>query len=232
MTVGRNGAFQEYLIVDGREAVLVPDNMSLVTSAPYACAGMTSWRGVKQCELNPGDWIAIVGSGGGLGHLAVQFAKKVFGLRVVGVDAKDEALDLSRELGADVVIDGRIDVQCLVEEVRKHTDGKGVHATLNVSGATAAVPIATGVTRDHGCVVQVGLVGSICNTSNRILIRMCVGQRDCGSIPGHDLQGHQDQGIMDGLLRRDPGHVVCCCSAQYQTGEHHLSRHTGDTSSG
>lgn len=160
MSVGRNGAFQQYLIVDGREAVLVPDNMSFATAAPLACAGMTSWRGVKQCELKRGEWIGIVGSGGGLGHLAVQFAKKAFGLKVVGVDAREEGLALTKEAGADLVLDAREGKEAMVERVHKLTDGKGVHATLNVSNAKSAAPMAAAITRNHGTVVQVALVGN------------------------------------------------------------------------
>lgn len=158
MSVHRNGAFQEYLVVDGREAVLVPDSMSFATATPLACAGMTSWRGVKQCDLRPGQWVAVIGSGGGLGHLAVQFARKAFGLRVVGIDAKDDGLTLSREAGADVVLDARMEKEELIQQVHEYTDGKGVHAALNVSGAKSAASLAIAVTRNHGWVVQVGLV--------------------------------------------------------------------------
>ncbi len=62
---GRNGAFQEYLVVDGREATMIPEKMSFATAAPLACAGMTSWRAVKQARLKEGEWLGIIGSGGG-----------------------------------------------------------------------------------------------------------------------------------------------------------------------
>ncbi|KAK5098409.1 hypothetical protein LTS08_006542 [Lithohypha guttulata] len=171
MSVHRNGAFQEYLIVDGREAALIPDSMSFATAAPLACAGMTSWRGVKQCELKPGQWIAIVGSGGGLGHLAIQMAKKAFGLKVVGVDARDEGLALTEEAGADLVLDARIGKEKLVEQVHKHTDGKGVHAALNVSDAKSAAPTAAAITRDHGTVVQVALIDEVSLPFHDVIFR-------------------------------------------------------------
>ena len=66
---GRNGAFQEYLVVDAREASPMPDKMSFATAAPLACAGMTSWRAINQAQLQPGQWLGVMGSGGGLGHL-------------------------------------------------------------------------------------------------------------------------------------------------------------------
>lgn len=75
MSVGRDGAFAEYLVADARDSTKMPDELSFTTAAPLACAGITVWRGVLQAELKPGQWIGIVGSGGGLGHLGIQFAK-------------------------------------------------------------------------------------------------------------------------------------------------------------
>ena len=154
---GRNGAFQEYLVVDAREATKIPDGMSFVTAAPLACAGMTAWRAVNQCNLKPGEWIGIVGSGGGLGHLAIQFAKKAKGLKVVAVDARDEGLALSNEVGADVVLDAREGKEKVVEEVMKAT-GRGVDATIELSGHPTAAEMGAALTRQHGRLVQVAIV--------------------------------------------------------------------------
>ncbi len=70
-----DGAFAEYMIVDGRESSKIPDEVSFETAAPLACAGCTIWRGILQTELKKGETVAIVGAGGGLGHLGCQFAK-------------------------------------------------------------------------------------------------------------------------------------------------------------
>ena len=154
---GRNGAFQEYLIVDSREATRIPDQMSFATAAPLACAGMTSWRALNQTHLKPGEWLGIIGSGGGLGHLAIQFAKKVKGLKVVGVDARDEGLALTREAGADLVIDARKGKEAAAEEVVKAT-GKGVHAIIELSGHPTAGPMGIALLKNHGRFVQVAIV--------------------------------------------------------------------------
>ncbi len=156
---GRNGAFQEYLVVDGREATKIPDTMSFATAAPLACAGMTSWRAVKQARLEKGEWLGIIGSGGGLGHLAIQFAKKAFGLKVVGVDARDSGLELSRESGADLVVDARKGKDAMVEEVMKAT-GTGVGSVLELSGHPSAAETGAAITRNHGRFVQVAIVSS------------------------------------------------------------------------
>ncbi|KAK3721496.1 hypothetical protein LTR37_003052 [Vermiconidia calcicola] len=157
---GRNGAFQEYLVIDGREASPIPDKMSFVTAAPLACAGMTVWRAIKNAGLEPGEWLGIIGSGGGLGHLGIQFAKKVFGLKVVGVDARDEGLALSREAGADLVVDARQGKDAVAKEVKEAT-GKGVHAVLELSGHPSAAENGTAITKNHGRFVQVAIADKL-----------------------------------------------------------------------
>ena len=64
------------------------------------------YRGVVLSGVKKGGWLAMTGSGGGLGHLGVQFAKAL-GLNVIGIDARDEGLELTRQSGADVIIDAR-----------------------------------------------------------------------------------------------------------------------------
>src|SRR3546814_16499415 len=73
--------------------------------APILCAGVTTYKGIKETETRPGEWIAISGLGG-LGHVAVQYAKAM-GLHVVALDVAAEKLALARSLGADVAIDAR-----------------------------------------------------------------------------------------------------------------------------
>ncbi|KAK5167722.1 uncharacterized protein LTR77_007421 [Saxophila tyrrhenica] len=157
---GRNGAFQEYLVVDGREATRIPDKMSFATAAPLACAGMTAWRAVRQARLEKGQWLGIIGSGGGLGHLAIQFARKSFGLKVVGVDARDEGLALSREMGADLVVDARKGRDAMVEEVQK-VAGPGVDAVLELSGHPSAAETGAAITRNHARFVQVAIADKL-----------------------------------------------------------------------
>ena len=152
-----DGYFAEYARVDGRWAVRIPENMSFETAAPLACAGCTVYKSILVAGLERGEWLGIVGSGGGLGHLGVQFAKAL-GLRVVGVDARDEGLELTRKCGADLVLDVRRGDEELVEEVHKMTNGKGVAATVNVSEAVTATATSCRITRMHGTVVQIAQV--------------------------------------------------------------------------
>ncbi|KAF2098529.1 GroES-like protein [Rhizodiscina lignyota] len=152
--VTRDGNFAEYVAVDSRSSAKMPDAVSFQTAAPLACAGCTVYRAVLTAECHAGEWLAIVGSGGGLGHLGCQFAKAL-GINVIGIDARDEGLALSKECGADVVIDARKGEDEVIKKVQSVTGGEGVKATVNVSDAESAAELACAVTMMHGTMVQV-----------------------------------------------------------------------------
>lgn len=152
--VHKDGFFAEYALVDSRTSTKLPDEVTLESAAPLACAGRTIWRGVLEAGLKKGEWIALVGSGGGLGHLGIQFAKAL-GLKVMAVDARDEGLSLSKEAGADVVIDARKGKEHVVQEAQKLTDGAGADASVTISDAGNAAAIACAMTKMHGTMVQI-----------------------------------------------------------------------------
>ncbi|KAL2785342.1 NAD(P)-binding protein [Aspergillus keveii] len=152
--ISRDGAFAEYMLVDSRTAARIPDSVDFATAAPLACAGGTVWKALLHAGLKPGQWLGVVGAGGGLGHITVLFAKKM-GLKVVGVDARDEGLGLSRECGADVVLDARSGKRAVAKEALAATGGGGVDAVINASGHDDAAALACAITRKHGLLVQV-----------------------------------------------------------------------------
>lgn len=94
-----DGGYAEYTVADARFAVPVPDGVDAVDAAPLTCAGVTTYAAVKNAHVVPGERVAVFGIGG-LGHLAVQYARLV-GAQVVAVDISDDKLDLAVELGAD-----------------------------------------------------------------------------------------------------------------------------------
>ncbi|KZL81297.1 alcohol dehydrogenase protein [Colletotrichum incanum] len=149
-----DGCFAEFVRVDSRTTVVLPDQISFLSAAPLACAGRTVWRAVLQAGLGKGQRLATIGSGGGLGHLGVQMAKTL-GLRVIGIDARDEGLELTRKNSADVVLDARREKKGVVEEVQKATGGLGADATLNLSDADGAAGLACAVTKMHGAMIQI-----------------------------------------------------------------------------
>jgi len=97
-----DGAFAEYAIVDARYAVSVPAGVEPFDAAPLSCAGLTSYKSVKVARVQPGETVVVFGIGG-LGHLAVQYARLV-GATVIAVDIDDEKLELATSLGADHVV--------------------------------------------------------------------------------------------------------------------------------
>ena len=87
----------------------------------------------------------------------MQFAKAL-GLNVVGIDARDEGIELTKSGGADVIVDARIGHEKVVEEVRKVTNGEGVTATMNVSDNEKAMATSCATTKMHGSVIQIAQV--------------------------------------------------------------------------
>jgi propanol-preferring alcohol dehydrogenase len=100
-----NGGFAEYVIADPNYIGHLPHNISFVDIAPILCAGVTVYKGLKATETRPGDWVVVSGIGG-LGHMAVQYAKAM-GLNVVAVDISDAKLLLARKLGASLAVNAR-----------------------------------------------------------------------------------------------------------------------------
>lgn len=94
-----DGAFADFAVADARFAVPVPDAVSSLDAAPLTCAGVTTYAAVRAARVVPAERVAVFGIGG-LGHLAVQYARLV-GAEVIAVDVVDEKLRMAGELGAD-----------------------------------------------------------------------------------------------------------------------------------
>jgi propanol-preferring alcohol dehydrogenase len=111
-----DGCYAEYFLADAAFATPVPEGIDPRAAAPLTCAGVTTYKAVKVGNVRPGDLVLVSGIGG-LGHLALQYAK-IFGGTVAAVDITDEKLQLATELGADIVIDARAEDPA--EVLRRH----------------------------------------------------------------------------------------------------------------
>ncbi len=100
-----DGCYAEYFLAEAAFAAKVPDGIDPFEAAPLSCAGVTTYKAVKVGNVRPADLVAISGVGG-LGHLAVQYAK-IFGGTVAAIEVTDEKLQLAKDLGADITIDAR-----------------------------------------------------------------------------------------------------------------------------
>jgi propanol-preferring alcohol dehydrogenase len=97
-----NGGFAQYVLADPDYVGRLPDKLGFEMAAPILCAGVTVYKGLKETDTKPGDTVVISGIGG-LGHVAVQYAKAM-GLKVIAVDIAEEKLALAREMGADAAV--------------------------------------------------------------------------------------------------------------------------------
>lgn len=97
-----DGGFAEYVLADPRYVAHFPKGINFTEMAPIICAGVTVYKGLKETEVKPGEWVAISGAGG-LGHLAVQYAKAM-GMHVAAIDIADDKLGLAKSLGAELVV--------------------------------------------------------------------------------------------------------------------------------
>ncbi|MRG45334.1 alcohol dehydrogenase AdhP [Chitinophaga sp. SYP-B3965] len=100
-----DGGYAEYVVADARYVARFPPKINFLEVAPIICAGVTVYKGLKETDTKPGEWVAISGIGG-LGHLAVQYAKAM-GLHVAAIDVADDKLELAKELGADITVNAK-----------------------------------------------------------------------------------------------------------------------------
>ncbi|MDF1631120.1 alcohol dehydrogenase AdhP [Mycoplana sp. MJR14] len=147
-----NGTFAEYGLADPDFVGHLPDGLDFGPAAPVLCAGVTVYKGLKETEVRPGEWVAISGVGG-LGHMAVQYAKAM-GMNVVAADIFDDKLVLAKKLGADIAVNGK--AKDAIEQVREATGG-GVHGALVTAVSPAAMEQAYGFLRSKGTMALVGL---------------------------------------------------------------------------
>jgi propanol-preferring alcohol dehydrogenase len=147
-----NGSFAEYVIGAAPYVGRLPDNSDFAEMAPILCAGVTTYKGIKETEAKPGEWIAISGIGG-LGQLAVQYAKAM-GLHVAALDVTEEKLALARASGAEVMVNAK--APDAAEQIVKQTGG-GAHGVLVTAVSPAAFAQALKMVRRKGTVSLVGL---------------------------------------------------------------------------
>jgi propanol-preferring alcohol dehydrogenase len=147
-----NGGFAEYVVASAAFAARLPAGVDFAAIAPILCAGVTTYKGLKETEARPGEWVVISGIGG-LGQVAVQYAKAM-GLKVVALDIAEDKLKLARAAGADYAVNALS--ADAVESVLRETGG-GAHGVLVTAVSTAAFAQALKMVRRKGTVSLVGL---------------------------------------------------------------------------
>ena len=155
------GGFREYAVVDARQVTPLPDEMDEVNAAPLMCAGVTIYAALKRCNLKSGQRVGIMGCGGGLGHLGLQFAVAM-GLKVLGVDAADKPLSLANVLGLDTrIVDARAEEAADIRKQLGKEDGKellqemGLDAVIILPESQKAFDYGLELLKNHGKLILV-----------------------------------------------------------------------------
>jgi len=146
-----NGSFAQYALAQADYLGRVPEGLSFVDAAPILCAGVTTYKGLKETGTRPGEWVVISGAGG-LGHVAIQYAKAM-GMHVAAVDLGPEKMALAKKLGAEITIDAK--TQDPAMEIQKQIGG--AHGVLVTAVSTTAFKQAIGMLRRGGTCVLNGL---------------------------------------------------------------------------
>lgn len=149
------GTLCQFAVVPERYLTLLPDDLPPEVMAPVMCAGVTAYKAVKTAAAVPGSWVLVSGAAGGVGALAVQYARAM-GYRVVAVDGGEGRRAGSVEAGAEAYVDfeTEADVAAAVERL---TGGKLCAAALVCSGVAAAYEAALACLGYFGVLVCVGI---------------------------------------------------------------------------
>ncbi|KAA6224018.1 alcohol dehydrogenase AdhP [Streptomyces albofaciens JCM 4342] len=145
-----DGGYAEKMLAPAGFAAVVPDGIDPRDAAPLTCAGVTTYKALKVAGVRPAQLVAISGVGG-LGHLAVQYAK-IAGATVAAIDITDDKLELARELGADILINARKEDPA--EVLKRHG---GAHAAIALAVNEQAFASVYGGLRRGGKLVMVAL---------------------------------------------------------------------------
>ncbi|KAJ3453921.1 hypothetical protein MRS44_018553 [Fusarium solani] len=149
-----DGYFQEYVVVDARSAVKLPANLDIASSAPLCCAGVNAYNAIKECQLTPGKWLAVIGAGG-VGQMGIQYAKAM-GLNVIAVDINGGQLDAAKMAGADYTFNPEL-CPTYADDIKIVTE-HGVDAAVSFAPSEKAYDDMPGMIRWGGLLMVVGVV--------------------------------------------------------------------------
>jgi NADPH:quinone reductase-like Zn-dependent oxidoreductase len=128
----RSGGYAEYISVPAVNIIPKPANLNFFEAAAFPLTFLTSWHMlVRQCQVQPGDWVLVLAAGSGVGVAAIQIAK-LFNATVIAAAGSEEKLSKAQELGADYLTN--YEKQNFREEARKLTNKRGVDIVFENTG--------------------------------------------------------------------------------------------------
>ncbi|KAK5655943.1 hypothetical protein OQA88_5078 [Cercophora sp. LCS_1] len=156
-----DGTFQQYAVANAKHVARLPAGTDQARVAPVLCAGLTVYKGLKESGAKPGESVAIVGAGGGLGTIAIQYAREM-GLRVIAIDGGEEKGAACINLGATEYVDFTKSKN-VIEDVKKASgeDALGPHAVLLLAPSEKPFLQAAEYVRSHGTVVLIAMPAGV-----------------------------------------------------------------------
>ena len=152
---GTPGVLAEYVVAREQELLPLPRHLSYAEGATLPCAGVTAWNALSSGQLQAGDTVLIIGTGG-VSVFGIQFARAV-GARTIIISRSEEKLARIRSLGADETINTNRTPRW-DEQVQSLTGGVGVDHILEVGGVET-LPLSLNAVRLGGRVNLIGGLG-------------------------------------------------------------------------
>ena len=187
----QDGCMAEFVVVRAEFLAPLPAALSFSQASPLLCAGVTTFTALKESGVRAGEWLAILGAGGGLGSLAVKYAAAQ-GIRVIAMDLAEELRSYCMEkLGAHAYTStaGKAPAD-VVASVKAATGGLGPKAVLVIAPALSAYALALDVLAPGGTAVAVSLPkGGLASLD---IVSLVLGKKTLrGSIVGTRADLHE-----------------------------------------
>ncbi|KAK7936690.1 alcohol dehydrogenase 1 [Apiospora aurea] len=151
-----DGTFQQYAIGKAAHVARLSKDISLEAVAPVLCAGITVFKALKESGARAGQWVAIVGAGGGLGSLALQYCKAM-GIHAIGIDGGEDKRKMCMELGATAFVDFTVSKDVVADVKAATPDGFGPHGVIVLAVSEGPFQQASQYVRSRGTICCVGL---------------------------------------------------------------------------
>jgi NADPH2:quinone reductase len=133
------GGFAEEVVTEAARLILMPGSMDFATASAFAMTYGTSYHALKdRAQLKPGETLLVLGAAGGVGLAAVEIGK-VMGAHVIAAASNDEKLEVSKQHGADELIN--YTAEDLKDRVKQLTGGKGVDVAFDPVGGNYSEPV-------------------------------------------------------------------------------------------
>jgi propanol-preferring alcohol dehydrogenase len=180
--LGFDGGLADYLVVPAARMLVPIGDLDPVQAAPLTDAALTPYHAIRSSLhlLRPGSSVVVIGVGG-LGHVAIQLLKALTPSRIVAVDARDSAVQLALELGADVALRAGGGT---VADVRAETGTSGATLVLDFVGSDQTVALAARALGVGGHAAIVGVAGGTFPAAfGSVPLASSVSMPNWGSLP-------------------------------------------------